>query len=176
MTLSVRLPASLEQKLTAYCAAHHVSRSEAIKEALNRFLSEGVPAKSYLVDSQLSHQAIGLGGLYAPQSRQRASENILCAEGIGIAFVTTGYTQKLLSAAVVLSRRATSETFPRGIGRIDADKPNTVRLRGVLDPVEHLAVYPRRDCLTKRLPAAFLLAALQVVQGFHTQHGGIGSV
>jgi Arc/MetJ-type ribon-helix-helix transcriptional regulator len=46
MTLSVRLPASLEQKLTAYCAAHHVSRSEAIKEALDRFLSEGVPAKT----------------------------------------------------------------------------------------------------------------------------------
>ena len=46
MTLSVCLPASLAQQLTAYCAVHHVARSEASKGALDRLLAAGVPAKT----------------------------------------------------------------------------------------------------------------------------------
>ncbi len=43
MTLSVRLPSNIEQQLAAYCAAHKVSKSEAVKCALERFLSAEAP-------------------------------------------------------------------------------------------------------------------------------------
>ena len=46
MTLSIRVPAALEQKLTAYCATHHLSQDDVIREALNRLLFEEVPAET----------------------------------------------------------------------------------------------------------------------------------
>src|SRR5258706_166012 len=38
MPISVRLPPRVEQKLAEYCASHKVSRSEAVKQALDRLL------------------------------------------------------------------------------------------------------------------------------------------
>ena len=39
MTLSVRIPARVEQELAEYCARNGVSKSEAVKEALDQFLA-----------------------------------------------------------------------------------------------------------------------------------------
>ena len=40
MTISVRLPESTERRLVAYCKAHRISKSEAVKEALNLLLTD----------------------------------------------------------------------------------------------------------------------------------------
>lgn len=40
MTVSVRLPESTERQLIAYCKAHRISKSEAVKKALNLFLAD----------------------------------------------------------------------------------------------------------------------------------------
>lgn len=47
MTLSVRLPLKVEQELTEYCAKKRVSKSEAVKLALERMLNAkpGRPAQ-----------------------------------------------------------------------------------------------------------------------------------
>lgn len=42
MTLSVRLPEAIEEQLTAYCQAHEISKSEAVKRALDAFLAAAV--------------------------------------------------------------------------------------------------------------------------------------
>ena len=39
MTLSVRIPPKVEQELADYCARNGVSKSEAVKDALDRFLA-----------------------------------------------------------------------------------------------------------------------------------------
>jgi Arc/MetJ-type ribon-helix-helix transcriptional regulator len=39
MTLSVRIPDKVEQELAEYCAKHRVTKSEAVKQALDQFLS-----------------------------------------------------------------------------------------------------------------------------------------
>jgi hypothetical protein len=39
MTLSVRIPLRVEQELAEYCARNRVSKSEAVKDALDQFLS-----------------------------------------------------------------------------------------------------------------------------------------
>ena len=39
MTLSVRIPPKVEQELAEYCARKGVSKSEAVKDALDQFLS-----------------------------------------------------------------------------------------------------------------------------------------
>lgn len=39
MTLSVRVPARVEQELAEYCARNGVSKSDAVKTALDQFLS-----------------------------------------------------------------------------------------------------------------------------------------
>jgi hypothetical protein len=39
MSISVRLPEIIEKQLSAYCQAHRISRSEAVKQALDLFLS-----------------------------------------------------------------------------------------------------------------------------------------
>lgn len=39
MTLSVRIPLRVEQELADYCAKNGVSKSEAVKDALDQFLS-----------------------------------------------------------------------------------------------------------------------------------------
>lgn len=40
MALTVRLPAHLEQELNVYCAARRITKSDAVKQALERLLSE----------------------------------------------------------------------------------------------------------------------------------------
>lgn len=39
MTISVRLPQQLEQSLAKYCVARKVSKTDVVKEALDRFLA-----------------------------------------------------------------------------------------------------------------------------------------
>lgn len=39
MTVTVRLPAVLEEELAQYCAERHVTRSEAIKQAISRLVT-----------------------------------------------------------------------------------------------------------------------------------------
>ena len=46
MTLSVRIPPRVEQELTEYCARKGVSKSEAVKDALDQFLSGKSAEKS----------------------------------------------------------------------------------------------------------------------------------
>lgn len=43
MSLSIRLPKTLEERLVAYCMAQGISRSEAVKRALDSLLSEAPP-------------------------------------------------------------------------------------------------------------------------------------
>jgi hypothetical protein len=40
MSLTVRLPTRVEQELNAYCATRRITKSEAVKQALERLLSE----------------------------------------------------------------------------------------------------------------------------------------
>lgn len=54
MTLTVRLPDKLEQELTAYCTTYRVTRSEAVKRALEDLLKPAAPGKS-----ALDHSFIG---------------------------------------------------------------------------------------------------------------------
>ena len=46
MTLTVRLPERVEQELAEYCTKHHLSKSEAVKLALDKLLtaSAGKPS------------------------------------------------------------------------------------------------------------------------------------
>lgn len=46
MTLSVRIPPRVEQELAEYCARNGVSKSEAVKDALDQFLSGKSAEKS----------------------------------------------------------------------------------------------------------------------------------
>ncbi len=54
MTLTVRLPESVEQDLAEYCVAHGVSKSEAVKRALEELLQ--TPAKGKF---DMNHPFIG---------------------------------------------------------------------------------------------------------------------
>ncbi len=48
MAISVRLPPRVEQRLAAYCVTHKISKSEAVKRALEVLLDEsGPPADLY---------------------------------------------------------------------------------------------------------------------------------
>lgn len=46
MTLSVRIPRRVEQELADYCAQNGISKSEAVKAALDKFLSAKSGEKS----------------------------------------------------------------------------------------------------------------------------------
>ena len=46
MPLSVRIPQRVEQELAEYCARNGVSKSDAVKDALDRFLSGQSAEKS----------------------------------------------------------------------------------------------------------------------------------
>ena len=46
MTLTVRLPDKLEQELAKYCVTYRVSKSEAVKRALEDLLKPATPAES----------------------------------------------------------------------------------------------------------------------------------
>ncbi len=54
MTLTVRLPDRLEQQLAEYCAVYRVSRSEAVKRALQDLLKPPAPGQS-----RVDHPFIG---------------------------------------------------------------------------------------------------------------------
>ena len=45
MTLTVRLPGKLEQKLAEYCTAYRVTKSEAVKHALEDLLEPSSPGQ-----------------------------------------------------------------------------------------------------------------------------------
>lgn len=47
MPISVRLPPRVEQKLAEYCISHKVTRSEAVKRALERMLEQRGKASPY---------------------------------------------------------------------------------------------------------------------------------
>ena len=57
MTLTVRLPERVEQDLAEYCVAHGVSKSEAVKRALEELLR--TPAKG---KADLNHPFVGCDG------------------------------------------------------------------------------------------------------------------
>jgi hypothetical protein len=46
MTLTVRLPPRVEEELKQYCVARRISKSDAVKEALDRLLAEAPAAAS----------------------------------------------------------------------------------------------------------------------------------
>ncbi len=46
MTLTVRLPSRVEQDLAEYCIEHRVSKSEAVKLALDHLLAAGAGKRS----------------------------------------------------------------------------------------------------------------------------------
>jgi Arc/MetJ-type ribon-helix-helix transcriptional regulator len=46
MPISVRLPTRVEQKLAEYCVSHRVTRSEAVKRALERMLEASATEQS----------------------------------------------------------------------------------------------------------------------------------
>jgi hypothetical protein len=46
MAISVRLPHRVEQKLAEYCVSHKLTKSEAVKQALERMLESGEGAPS----------------------------------------------------------------------------------------------------------------------------------
>lgn len=54
MTLTVRLPDKLEQELAAYCTTYRVTKSEAVKRALEDLLKPAAPG-----ESALDHPFIG---------------------------------------------------------------------------------------------------------------------
>ncbi len=48
MTLSVRIPEKVEEELAEYCAKHRITKSEAVKRALEKLLDEsGAPPDVY---------------------------------------------------------------------------------------------------------------------------------
>lgn len=118
------------------------------------------------MNRELFHHPLEPGGLYAPRSRRSSSENIRCADCVGIAGATAGQTTKLLSFAVFFMRRSAVGTGSGGVGRINANKTNTVLLRFVFDPVEYPPVCPRRHSFAKVFAPALLFAALHVVKRF----------
>jgi hypothetical protein len=46
MTLTVRLPSRVEEALKAYCVAHRITKSDAVKMALERLLAEAAARPS----------------------------------------------------------------------------------------------------------------------------------
>jgi hypothetical protein len=47
MAISVRLPPRVEQKLAEYCTSHKVTKSEAVKRALEEMLSKNADASPF---------------------------------------------------------------------------------------------------------------------------------
>jgi len=61
MALTVRLPLRVEEELKAYCATRRITKSDAVKEALERLLSESA--------SQATPYELGKHGFGADASR-----------------------------------------------------------------------------------------------------------
>ena len=94
------------------------------------------------MSSHLYHQLFKPRGLYAPEGRQCAGEDVLCSDRVGVSLVVAADTQKILSTAIQLTTPSTHGARPRSVGRIDSNKPNTVRLSLIFDPVEYSSVEP----------------------------------
>ena len=62
MPLTVRLPPRVEEELKAYCSAHRISKSDAVKQALERLLSE--------LPEQTSAYELGRDGFGADDSQR----------------------------------------------------------------------------------------------------------
>lgn len=62
MTLTVRLPKDIEQSLESFCAAKRISKTDAVKAALERLLSEA--------GTQLSPYELGESGFGADDSQR----------------------------------------------------------------------------------------------------------
>ena len=67
MTLSVRIPQRIEQELAEYCEKNGLSKSEAVKQALDQFLSTR--------DIEQSPYALAKD-LVTPRSDEKPSEDI----------------------------------------------------------------------------------------------------
>lgn len=67
MTLSVRIPARVEQELADYCASNGMSKSEAVKKALDQFLSARSTGQS---PYELAKDLIG------PHTDERAVDDV----------------------------------------------------------------------------------------------------
>jgi Arc/MetJ-type ribon-helix-helix transcriptional regulator len=63
MTLTVRLPPRIEEALAAYCVSHRISRSDAVRQALERLLAEAA--------AKPSAYALGRSGFGADRTPQR---------------------------------------------------------------------------------------------------------
>lgn len=67
MTLTVRLPDRVEQELAEYCTRHRLSKSEAVKLALDKLLAAGADKRS----------AYDLGkDLFGPHTDAKSTEDI----------------------------------------------------------------------------------------------------
>jgi len=105
-------------------------------------------------------------GLYAPECRHGTSEDVPCADKVGIAAVIAANAPEHLSRAVAPILRT---TFGAGTGRasrIDSDKPHTVILCQLLDPLSHAPVCPRSGGFAETLASSFLLASLEADEIF----------
>ena len=111
------------------------------------------------MNSHLLHCCLEAWGLYAPKDHESASEDVLCADGVGIGRVTALHTQKHLSSPIQLVAPATDGARPGGVARLNADRQHTVFLRLVCESLDHPPIRPRCDGLPKGLSAASLLAA-----------------
>ena len=108
------------------------------------------------MNSHLSHGLLKPRGLYAPESRQRTSEPILCADRIGVVRVAAGSTQKVLSVAVFFLAIATYGTLPARISGIITYWTNTVLQSLTIDPCQYEAVEPTCDSFTKCFASSVL--------------------
>jgi len=62
MSLTVRLPLRVEQELKAYCVARHITKTEAVRDALERLLSES--------SGQVTPYELGKEGFGADESKR----------------------------------------------------------------------------------------------------------
>ena len=108
------------------------------------------------MNSHLYHGLLKPRGLYTPEGHQCSGENVLCSDRIGIGDVATLDTQEILSTAIQRIARSTIRARSRSIGRIDANKPNTVRLGMMFDPGEHSSIEPGCNGFTKRFTSVLL--------------------
>lgn len=69
-SISVRLPPRVEQRLAEYCATHKVSKSEAVKRALERLFEDSGPAPDLYKSSAKFRGSDSRPGDVARRSKQ----------------------------------------------------------------------------------------------------------
>src|SRR5258706_14739881 len=70
MAISVRLPPRVEQRLAAYCVTHKISKSEAVKRALEGLLDQsGPPADLYKASARFRGRDDNAGDRARPSKR-----------------------------------------------------------------------------------------------------------